>query len=339
MELRLFPKKRRIPEKKPKTFVLYPFELWEKMKGTFEEKEEESLELIKNHLKAFKKPFIASSHGKDSVVMIHLVKRAAVEVGVEMPEVWLNHTLNVYKEESAYWDEINKFLGIEDRFRIFYPPQNQTVWSIAKKVGHLPNFRSTSRGETGRHWKETNIPECCDILKKKSVNSFLKALAEKERFDLNFVGTRAQESQMRSLGVLQRCRSYLQKTRRPYPIHVITPLSFWKGVDILEYFARYEIPKNPTYDIHNLERMGCASCPAHKFWEERLARDPTDEGFGMLKMNLKILAETDPLRLEGSLEALDKAVRSSKNLNDAHRTRVLALVQSYDHRNLMTDYF
>ncbi len=327
MELRLFPKKRRIPEKKPKTFVLYPFELWEKMKGTFEEKESESLELIKNNLKAFKKPFIASSHGKDSVVMIHLVKRAAEEVGVPMPEVWLNHTLNVYKEEKPYWDEINKFLGIEDKFRIFYPPDNQTVWSIAKKVGHLPNFRSTSRGESGRHWKETNIPECCDILKKKSVNTFLKSIAEKERYDLNFVGTRAQESQMRSLGVLQRCRSYLQKTRRPYPIHVITPLSFWKAVDIMEYFHRYNIPKNPTYDIHNLERMGCASCPAHKFWEERLARYLTDEGCGMSKMNLRIVAETDPLRLDGSLEALDKAVRSSKNLHDAHRTRVLFLFQ------------
>ena len=306
------------------------------MKGTFEEKEAESLELIKNHLKHFKKPFIASSHGKDSVVMCHLVKRAAESLGVEMPEVWLNHTLNVYKEEKAYWDEINKFLGIEDRFRIFYPPDNQTVWSIAKKVGHLPSFRSTARD---LDYHKTNIPECCDILKKKSINTFLKKMAREERYDLNFVGTRAQESQIRSLGVLQRCRSYLQKTRRPYPIHVITPLSFWTGVDILEYFHRYEIPKNPTYAIHNLERMGCASCPAHKYWEERLARDPTDEGFGMLKMNLKILAETDPLRLEGSLEMLDKAVKSSPNLSEHQRTRVLTLVQSYDGRNLLTDYF
>lgn len=45
-ELRIFPKQRNIPEKKPKSFILYPFEMWEKRRESFEQKEAESLELI-----------------------------------------------------------------------------------------------------------------------------------------------------------------------------------------------------------------------------------------------------------------------------------------------------
>jgi 3'-phosphoadenosine 5'-phosphosulfate sulfotransferase (PAPS reductase)/FAD synthetase len=272
--------------------------------------------------------------------MVHLVWRAAKELGVEMPEVWLNNTLNIYKEERAYWDKFNSWLGIEDRFREFKPPKDDsghfyTVWSIAKKYG-LPRFRATAKEL--KSYKDTNTPKCCDILKKASIKEYLKELPESERYDLNFVGTRGEESQIRSLGVLQRCRSFFKKTRGAYPIQTVTPLSFWKATDILEYFHRYNVPKNPVYDIHKVERMGCASCPAHIGWEERLARDPTDEGFGMLKMNLTILQKDDMERLTASLEALTKYVKSA-DVDEKHRLRVLALCKSFDNRNFISDYF
>lgn len=341
MSLRIFPAKRQIPEKKPKTFVLFPFELHAKMRGTFEEKEEETLRLIKGHLEHFNKCYVVSSHGKDSIVMVHLIWRACKELGIPMIEVWLNHTLNVYKEEKAYWDSFNKWLGIEDCFRIFYPPKDEngnryTVWSVAKMVGHLPNFRRTARKVKGSY-KESNIPECCKILKKDSIKHFLKNL-QGQKFDCVFVGTRAEESQIRSLGVLQRCRSYFVKSRVAYPIQTVTPLSFWKAVDVLEYFHRYKIPKNPVYSIHNIERMGCASCPAHKYWEVRLARDPTDEGFGMLKQNLKILQATDLPRLEKSIMALDTYVRETPEIDHIHKERIIKMLQSLDNRVLLTDF-
>ena len=311
----------------------------EKMRGTFEEKEEESMRLIQGHLEHFTKPYIASSHGKDSIVMVHLIWRVCQKLHIQMPEVWLNHTLNVYKEEKAYWDKFNSWLGIEDRFRVFYPPKDedgktQTVWSIAKKYG-LPRFRSTANAKS---YKDTNIPMCCDILKKQSINTYLKGLPVDDRYDLNFVGTRAEESQIRSLGVLQRCRSYFMKTRVAYPKQVVTPLSFWKAADVLEYFHRYEIPVNPVYAIHNVKRMGCASCPAHIGWESRLASDPTDEGFGMLKQNLKIMSQSDKPRLKESLKELTKYVKSAK-IPESHRVRVLELCKSFDHRNFISDWF
>lgn len=339
--LQILPKKRQIPKNPPKTFTLFPFELHAKMRETFEEKEAESLQLIKNHLKQFKKPYIASSHGKDSIVMVHLVWRAAKELKVDMPEVWLNNTLNIYKEESQYWKEFNEWLGISEKFRVFYPPKHEgtqeTVWTIAKRYG-LPKFRSTSKGKE-KGYKDTNTPKCCDILKKKSIKEYLQGLPKDERYDLNFVGTRAQESQMRSMIVLQRCRSFFKKTRGAYPIQTCTPLSFWKSVDILEYFHRYNIPKNPTYEIHNIQRMGCASCPAHIGWEERLARDPTEEGFGMLKQNFKIMAETDPARLQESIAHLDKYLKTAYDLDESHIKKIIELLRSYDKRQVISDYF
>lgn len=326
-QLRIYPKIRTIPEKKPKTFTLFPFEVWEKRRESFEIKEAESLELIKNHLKAFKKCHVMSSHGSDSIVLVHLIKRACEELNMPMIDVWLNHTLNLFKEEPEYWKVINKFLGIEDKFKIFYPPQNQTVWSIAKKVGYLPSFRKTAR-HVSMSYKHSNTPECCDILKKASVKDYLKSLPENERYDCTFIGTRAQESQIRFLGVLQRCRSYLQKTRVAYPKRIVTPLSYWESVDTLEYYHRYGIPRNPVYQIHNVDRMGCASCPAHLGWEIRLAKDPTNEGFGMLKQNFEIMFRTEPERFKESVLSLQKYLKSkkSKDLTSIQRDRIEAFL-------------
>ena len=129
-DMRLFDKKAReefnaLPmEKKAKslaakTFILYPFEVHYKVAQPFEIKEDESLFLIEQHLKKFKKCFVSTSYGMDSIVLMHLVIRAAKKAGVEVPEMWLNNTLNIYKEEPAYWKKMNKLFNIEDKFRMF----------------------------------------------------------------------------------------------------------------------------------------------------------------------------------------------------------------------------
>ena len=333
-----------------KTFILYPFELNYNQSKSFEEKEKETLELIVNHLKSHKRPYVATSFGMDSVVMMHLVIRGAKIANVPIPDMWLNDTLNTFKEEKQYWKDMVQFLDIEKQFRIFTPPLNKegkryTVWNIAKQYGHLPSFRGTrkkkngkvlSKSETGGSGGQT--PECCDILKKKSMKNYMKSLPNAERYDLSFIGTRADESHMRRLSLLQKCRSYIIKTTFPYPIRNVTPLGYWKMTDIYEYYARYNIPKNPAYKAHNSERMGCASCPAHKNWEIRLAKDPTTEGFGMLKMNLKILKETVEAgterkdRFNESINTLQKYLKSKesiKELPDSNRVKLTELLKEF----------
>jgi len=323
-----------------KTFILYPFELFYNQKKTFEEKEHETMYLIEEHLKKYKKCFVATSFGMDSIVLMDLVIKASKNVGCDIPDMFLNDTLNIFKEEKQYWTEIIELFGIQDQFRLFKPPKDksgkqQTVWTIAEKYGHLPTFRSTARAKghkTGSHGK---TPECCNILKKASMKKYLKQVKKETgvEYDCHFIGTRAEESRMRAISVLQRCRSYVITTLFPYHIRAVTPISFWTKSDIYQYYAKYNLPKNPAYKAHNMERMGCASCPAHKNWEIRLAKDPTNEGLGMLKQNFKILKQTEPDRLIESIKTLKKYLdkkKSHEEISEVSRSKVLDIISQFD---------
>jgi len=335
-----------------KSFILYPFEVNEQMSKPYEQKEKETIEFIENHLKSFKKPYVATSFGSDSIVLMHLVMRAAKNTDVEYPDMFLNDTLNTFKEEKQYWADMIKLWGISDKVKIFKPPTDErgnmyTVWSIAKKVKHLPSFRGLQgRAESFKRTKKKDkmkqgskgaIPECCDILKKATMKNWLKSMPEKDRYDCQFVGTRAEESAMRKISLMQRCRTYIHKSFVNYEMRVVTPLSYWTIQDTQKYYEVNNIPKNPAYKAHEMDRMGCASCPAHKNWEIRLAKDPTNEGFGMLKQNFKILKQTidegteNPNRLKESINSLKRYLdnKESKALTQTQRKRVKELIQTY----------
>ena len=314
---------------KAKTFILYPFELKLNQEKPFAQKEIESLELIEEHLRKYKKSFVATSYGMDSVVLMHIVIHAAKNIGHEIPDMFLNDTLNTFKEEKAYWEKINNLFNIKDKFKMFKPPKDkegkqQTVWTIAKKVGHLPSFRSLAGGKNLKGGSRGQTPECCNILKKASMKKYMKEL--ENQYDCHFIGTRADESRVRAISVLQRCRTYLITTMFPHPIRAVTPLSFWTKDDIQEYYDKYNIPKNPAYKAHDMERMGCASCPAHKNWEIRLIKDPTEEGFGMMRQNLLILKDTEPDRLSNSLTVIEKYMNKKNSLTEPMKERIKKLL-------------
>ena len=178
------------------------------------------------------------------------------------------------------------------------------------------------------------------------MKNYLKSLPKEERYDLQFIGTRAEESHMRAIAVLQKCRTSILKTFVNYPMRAVTPLSFWTMEDTQEYYRRYNIPKNPAYKAHDMERMGCASCPAHKYWEIRLAKDPTNEGFGMLKQNFKILKQTiedrteNPNRLNESVIVLRKYLKKpeSKTLTEPQRQRIINLIKEFTHESNIDDF-
>lgn len=341
---------------KAKTFVLYPFELKMNQEKSFDEKIQDAEDLIERHLKRFKHCYVATSFGNDSIVLMDMVIRVARRIGVPVPDMFLNDTLNTFKEEKQYWEQMIKFFGIEKEFKKFTPPKDkdgkqQTVWSIAKKYGHLPSFRAM--GGRGASYKKLHknskikdgskgqTPECCNILKKKSMKEFFKTLPVDNRYDCSFIGTRADESRMRAMSVLQRCRSYLITSMFPHPIRAVTPLSYFYDIDIQQYYVVYNIPQNPAYKAHNMERMGCASCPAHKNWEMRLVKDPTNEGFGMLKMNLKILSETEPQRFISSINNLEKYLTSKESKTDMTSeafNRAINLLQELKNHKLYNEF-
>jgi 3'-phosphoadenosine 5'-phosphosulfate sulfotransferase (PAPS reductase)/FAD synthetase len=331
-----------------KTFILYPFELKYNQEKSFEDKDADSMELLENHLKIYKKPYIATSFGSDSIVLMHMTMRACKKLDIEYPDMFLNDTLNTFKEEKQYWADMIKLWEISHKVKIFKPPTDEkgnmyTVWSIAKKYGHLPSFRTIGGRKGG---SKGRTPECCDILKKATMKKWLKSMPKEDRYDLQIVGTRAQESRARANTVLQRCRTSILKTFVNYPMRIVTPLSFWTMEDTQKYYEVHDIPKNPAYKAHDMERMGCASCPAHLNWEIRLAKDPTNEGFGMLKQNFKILKQSiiekseDPKRLKESIKTLqtwlDKT--ESKSITASQRQRVLDLIKMYSGEGNIDDF-
>ncbi len=321
-----------LPEDKKKTqmaatFTVYPFEVKEQQMKPFEQKDEETLEFIKNHLKAFKKPYVATSFGSDSIVLMHLVMRGCDDLGIEYPDMILNDTLNTFKEEKQYWSDMTDLWGIKDKVILMKPPKDKngnmyTVWSIIKETGHLPSFRRFKKikkdGSGVLSTKEMGgsggvTPECCDILKKKSLKKMMNELPKEKRYDLQFVGTRAEESAMRKTSLMQRCRTYVFKHFVKYPIRTCTPLSYWTMEDTRKYYEVHKLPFNPAYAAHDQERLGCASCPAHMYWVTRMAKDPSEEGFGMLRQNFKLLKETIEAGTEADTNRLQDAVDELKS--------------------------
>lgn len=290
---------------------LDPNSLNEALKQPYWMKLDETKSMIRGHLENFKRPHVATSWGLDSTILSFLVKQVCDEIDIKpnadnFPIFALNHTRNIYKEEPAYWKTIVSFLQIpDDKFKIFYPLNNKTVWSIAKDVGFLPLFRRSTKDKY-IPYKFRKEPDCCEQLKKESVNEYLKSIPKNLQFDLSFVGTRANESQARRLNILMHCRTYSTNYQRPYKIRVNQPLAFWTEKDIEQCFNDNNIPKNPAYEVHNQQRLGCASCPAHIHWEERLAGDPTNDGQGMLMQNLRILRVTQPNRFQNTITRLRK---------------------------------
>lgn len=295
------------------TKMIDEWELKYEIDKPYEQKLEETKEMIRVHLDNFKRPQVAFSGGKDSTVLASLITDICLNEKKMNPRTYhfptftLSHTRNIFPEEEKYWERIRLQLGIPKvKFLIFKAEKDdgtpETVWTVAKDVGHLPSFRIIGRKDIPYQFKHE--PECCYRLKRKTTNRFLKKQSRKKRFDLVFVGIRAEESLARRTGVKMNCRTFDSRYHRPYISRTCWPLAFWTNEDIERYIKETGIEKCPSYKIHNIERMGCASCPAHKYWEKGLAEDPTGHGRGMLIMNLQILRVTQPNRFWNSMSRL-----------------------------------
>jgi|SRR6185312_557798 len=106
--------------KKKSTFILDPKSYHAALKDPFELKELESYNMVKSHIENFKKIAVMTSHGKDSLVLTHMVCMASRELKMEDKiEYWLNNTLNLYPEEKDFEDNTdlkgNKIVTFIDR--------------------------------------------------------------------------------------------------------------------------------------------------------------------------------------------------------------------------------
>ena len=202
------------------------------------------------------KVYVSFSGGKDSTVLLDLVRRiypdvpaVFIDTGLEYPELrefvktiqnvtWLKPEMNFRKVIEKYgYPVISKYVAEE-------------IYNARKGGYGLERFDDDSEYNKkygGRYsvsrwtWlKDSNIPisnKCCAEMKKKPVEKY-----EKETGNKVIVGTMACESRTRKTAWLKNgCNAF--DSKRP----ISQPISFWTEQDVLHYIKEFNVPYCPVY--------------------------------------------------------------------------------------------
>ena len=241
--------------------------------------------------------YVAFSGGKDSTVLLDLVRRifpdtlaVFCDTGLEYPEIreFVKTKNNVkflypvlFNQSTKEYDKIS-FREVLERYG--YPIISKEVAGIIEDARHVNMFKTYSyrikrlNGELldkNGNYSSFNCPQwkylvdapfkisnkCCDRMKKIPSKVF-----QRESNLHPILGTMASESRLRKQQWLRNgCNIFNSKEPKS------NPLSFWTEQDILKYITRFKIPiasvygevlqdKNGKYYTSGISRSGCIYC-------------------------------------------------------------------------------
>ncbi len=210
----------------------------------YEEKLEITEKIIDNFLFLFKRCFVSCSFGKDSMTVLHLVRKHRPDIPVVF-----NNTLVQHSETYSYLKEMKELWNL-NLFETF-PAEDWDFFKVADKYG-LPDGRKRS-------------DRCCVYLKTNPT----KQLVKENKWEVNFTGTTVLESFNRMFHICERGQSYLVKGEKIIKVH---PIAYWTEDEVYRYIEENEIPLNPAYSKYKIKRLGCVPCTSYKIWRKQLPR-------------------------------------------------------------------
>lgn len=239
---------------------------------TLEQKIDHSVGTVSSFIaRTGKTPYVSFSGGKDSTVLLDLVRRFVdknikavfCNTGNEYPEIvrFVRNTDNVtvIRPEITVKDVIGKY---------GFPLISKEQASYIREIRHTNNpylkerrlngkkVKGSFLGKISERWKflidkPFDISEkCCECLKKRPFRKY-----ESETGEVPILGVMAAESDLRTHQYIRRggCNSYEGRRIASYPI------SIWTDADIWAYLRKFKVPYCGLYD-KGATRTGCMFC-------------------------------------------------------------------------------
>ena len=213
--------------------------------------------------------YVSFSGGKDSTVLLHLVRSEFPDVvavfsdtGLEYPEIkeFIKTIPNVewLKPKMSFLQVIEKY-----GYPVISKEVSEMIYQVHQYKESNPKLIEKRMNGIGKN-KVGKIPEiwkpllnadfkisnkCCNVLKKLPFAKF-----ERERELKPFIGTMSEESRQRKQAWLKHgCNAF--ESKRPISL----PISFWSEEDIWGYIKLNNIEYSKIYDM-GYERTGCVYC-------------------------------------------------------------------------------
>ena len=230
-----------------------------------EKKVDLSTQLISKGL-SMGKAAILWSGGKDSTVLLHMVRHQKPDVaviwnntGVEFPETW-----HFVKRMAIEWG-LNLYVAKPKLGVNFWWCVEHYGWPLLGKHIRSSSHHVQVRRLSKRAEKAIKVARlssyCCDWLKKKPTQAVLKELGIK----VQILGTMVSESDMRWFAWIDTGEFYLSKETKRWKL---CPMYFWTDTDVWAYHQTYGLPHCELYDKGffrdgewvSHKRNGCWTC-------------------------------------------------------------------------------
>lgn len=235
-----------------KTYTM-KFEEWHK-RATLDEKEDRALWFVETAIRHVQRKYgdqtkivVSCSFGIDSIVTLHLVRRVAEKLGVQVDVVW-NDTLNEYPQTRKYAKEITA----EWNLNLIQAKPETTIRKIYEQHGVDSLFKRKGDRTDG----QPVVEKCCGHLKHKPMKKAIKEYG----WHLMFNGVRSGESRQRWMSGRRDADMYYSAAE--WKCFTARPILWWtsltdsynygnnKQEDVWEYVRKHNIPYNEIYDLN-----------------------------------------------------------------------------------------